>query len=87
MDILDAFGLLLLVAITVAFLFSSAEKAKESKLVREGAIPPYTGYNEDEIRKLKADGYETIAIKRIRIGYEEPNRCSLKKAMEVYDAL
>jgi len=87
MSILDVFGLLVLVAIVVAFLFSSAEKARESKLVREGAVPSYTGYNEDEIKKLKADGYKTIAIKRIRLGYEEPKRCSLMKAMEVYDAL
>ena len=87
MSILDVFGLLVLVAIVVAFLFSSAEKARESKLVREGAVPSYTGYNEDEIKKLKADGYKTIAIKRIRLGYEEPKRCSLMKAMEVYEAL
>ncbi len=87
MGILGAFGLLVLVAVVVAFLFTSAEKAKESKLINEGVIPSYTGYNEDEIRKLKADGYKTIAIKRIRLGYEEPKRCSLKKAMEVYDAL
>ena len=87
MGILEAFGILILVAVAIAFLSSSMEKAKESKLVHKGAIPPYTGYNEDEIRKLKADGYKTIAIKRIRLGYEEPKRCSLKKAMEVYDAL
>ncbi|PCJ29641.1 MAG: hypothetical protein COA99_19295 [Moraxellaceae bacterium] len=87
MDILGIFGLLLVTAIVVAFLFSSAEKARELKLVREGAIPAYTGYNEDEIRTLKADGYKTIAIKRIRLGYEEPKRCGLRKAMEVYDVL
>ncbi|MBV1920086.1 MAG: hypothetical protein KUG73_05355 [Pseudomonadales bacterium] len=87
MGILSAFGLLVLTAVVVAFLFSSAERAKESKLVREGAIPSYTRYNEDEIRKLKADGYKTIAIKRIRLGYKEPKKCSLIKAMEVYDAL
>ena len=87
MSILSAFGLLVLTAVVVAFLFSSAERAKESKLIREGAVPSYTGYNEDEIRKLKADGHKTIAIKRIRRGYKEPKRCSLKKAMDVYEAL
>ena len=87
MSIIDVFGLLVLAAIVVAFLSSSAEKARESKLVREGSIPSYTGYNEDEIKKLKADGYKTIAIKRIRLGYKEPKRCSLKKAMEAYEAI
>jgi hypothetical protein len=90
MGILSAFGLLVLTAVVVAYLFNSAEKAKESKLIREGAVPSYTGYNEDEIRKLKADGYKTIAIKRIRLGYKGHKGhkgCSLKKAMDVYETL
>ncbi len=87
MSILSAFGLLILTSVVVAFLFNSAERAKESKLIREGEIPSYTGYNEDEIRKLKADGYKTIAIKRIRLGYKEPKKCSLMEAIEIYDTL
>ena len=87
MTVIGGFGVLLLTAIVVAALFTAAEKAKEAKLIKIGTIPPYTGYKEDEIKKLKADGHKTIAIKRIRMGYQEPEKCSLRKAIEVYDSL
>jgi len=87
MTVIGGFGVLLLTAIVVAALFTAAEKAKETKLINDGTIPPYAGYKEDEIKKLKTDGHKTIAIKRIRMGYQEHGKCSLKKAVEVYDSL
>ena len=87
MTVIGGFGVLLLAAIVVAAFFTAAEKAKEAKLIKGGTIPPYTGYKEDEIKKLKADGHQTIAIKRIRMGYQESEKCSLRRAIEVYDSL
>ena len=87
MSFIGGFGFLLLASLSVAFLYTSIEKAREIKLIRDGLIPPFTGYQEAEIKKLKTDGYKTIALKRIRLGYEDPKKCSLKKAIEVYESL
>ncbi len=84
MNILIAFGVLFFTASVLALAYSFIEKIYESNLIKNGAIPPFTGYDIEQIRDLKNKGYKSIALKRIR---NNPKKTSLKEAVKIYQSL
>lgn len=86
MGILSGFGLLVLVSGVVAFAYTVFERYEEAKLIRKGLVAPYKGYDEVQFKKLKEDGYKSIAIQRIRKG-SASGKINLKDAIKLYEQL
>ncbi len=86
MNILSAFGLLVVLAIVVAAVFTLYETTKERRLVSSGEIPPFNGNDLEQFKALKEKGYKSIALKRIRKA-AKPQKIGLEQALEIYNSL